>query len=68
MTRVVSAVVVHEAAQGSGQGTGTPIQRALGVAGDAIVDVEISDIAGARSDGADGAVDVAQIMLGKLTG
>ncbi|MDY6870868.1 MAG: sensor domain-containing protein [Actinomycetota bacterium] len=66
--RVVSAVVVHEAGQGSGQGTGTPIQRALGVAGDAIVDVEISDIAGARSDGADGAVDVVQIMLGKLTG
>ncbi|BBZ59795.1 sensor domain-containing protein [Mycolicibacterium monacense] len=60
--RVVSAVVVH------GAGSGTPIQRALGVAGDAIVDVEISDIAGARTGGADGAVDVAQIMLGKLTG
>lgn len=62
--RVVSAVVVHEAAGGSG----TPIQRALGVAGDAIVDVEITDLAGARSGGADGAVDVARIMLGKLTG
>jgi hypothetical protein len=61
---VVSAVVVHEAEQGSG----TPIQRALGVAGDAIVDVEISDIANARSGGAGGAVDVAEIMLHKLTG
>jgi hypothetical protein len=62
--RVVSAVVVHEA----GHGGGTPIQRALGVAGDSIVDVEITDIAGARSGGAAGAVDVAQIMLDKLTG
>ncbi|WP_197374875.1 sensor domain-containing protein [Mycolicibacterium baixiangningiae] len=61
---VVSAVVVHEA----GQGTGMPIQRALGVAGDSIVDVEITDIADARSGGAGGAVDVAQIMLDKLTG
>lgn len=61
---VVSAVVVHEA----GQGTGMPIQRALGVAGDSIVDVEISDIAGARAGDAGGAVDVAQIMLDKLTG
>lgn len=62
--RVVSAVVVHEAAQAGG----IPIQRALGVAGDAIVDVEITDIAGARSGGADGAVDVAHLMLDKLAG
>jgi hypothetical protein len=62
--QVVSAVVVHE----MGQGGGTPIQRALGVAGDSIVDVEISDLAGARSGGAAGAVDVAQVMLDKLTG
>jgi hypothetical protein len=62
--RVISAVVVHEAAHGSG----TPIQRALGVAGDAIVDVEITDLAGARSGGAGNAVGVAQVMLGKLTG
>jgi hypothetical protein len=61
---VVSAVVVHEA----GQGTGRPIQRALGVAGDSIVDVEITDVADARSGGAGGAVDVAQVMLDKLTG
>ena len=61
--RVVSAVVVHEVAGGSG----TPIERALGVAGDAIVDVEITDLAGARSGGADGAVDVARILLDKLT-
>ncbi|KUI25376.1 sensor domain-containing protein [Mycobacterium sp. GA-2829] len=57
---VVSAVVVH--------GGATPIQRAMGVAGDAIVDVEITDVAGARSGGADAAVDVAQLMLDKLTG
>ncbi|MFS0897521.1 sensor domain-containing protein [Mycolicibacterium litorale] len=62
--RVVSAVVVHEA----GQGSGMPIQRALGVAGDSIVDVEITDIAGARSAGAGAAVDVAALMLEKLTG
>ncbi|MGE2714923.1 sensor domain-containing protein [Mycolicibacterium litorale] len=61
---VVSAVVVHEA----GQGSGMPIQRALGVAGDSIVDVEITDVAGARSGGAGGAVDVAALMLDKLTG
>lgn len=62
--RVVSAVVVHEAGHGGGQ----PIQRALGVAGDSIVDVEVTDIAGARSGGAAGAVDVAVLMLDKLTG
>lgn len=61
---LVSAVVVHEADQGGG----IPIQRALGVAGDVIVDVEISDIAGARTGGAAGAVDVAEVMLHKLTG
>lgn len=60
---VVSAVVLH-----TGQGSGTPIQRALGVAGDAIVDVELTDVAGARSGGAGGAVGVAEIMLHKLTG
>ncbi|BBY15184.1 sensor domain-containing protein [Mycolicibacterium litorale] len=60
---VVSAVVVHEAA-----GSGMPIQRALGVAGDSIVDVEVTDIAGARAGGAGGAVDVAALMLEKLTG
>jgi hypothetical protein len=62
--RVVSAVVTHD--------TGTPggltIQRALGVAADCIVDIEITDVADAGTGTARGAVDVADLMLKKLAG
>lgn len=61
---VVSAVVVHDA----GATGGVTIQRALGVAADGIVDVEITDVAGAKGAGARHAVDVAGVMLAKLTG
>ena len=52
---VVSAVVMNDGGQ--------TIQRALGVASDCIVDVEITDMAG---DGARGAVGVANLMLQKI--
>jgi len=60
---MVSAVVVHEAGE-----DGITIQRALGVAADCIVDIEITDVADAKAGGARGAVDVADVMLAKLAG
>jgi hypothetical protein len=53
---VVSAVVLHD--------DGSTIQRALGVASDSVVDVEISEAQ--RAGGARGAVDVANLMLQKI--
>lgn len=53
---VVSAVVLHD--------DGSTIQRALGVASDCVVDVEITDVDG--SGGARGAVAVANLMLQKI--
>jgi hypothetical protein len=54
---VVSAVVLHD--------DGSTIQRALGVASDRVVDVEIADVD--RGGGARGAVAVANLMLRKIT-
>jgi hypothetical protein len=53
---VVSAVVLHD--------DGSMIQRALGVASDRVVDVEIADVD--RGGGARGAVAVANLMLQKI--
>jgi hypothetical protein len=53
---VVSAVVLHD--------DGSMIQRALGVASDCVVDVEITDVD--RGDGAHRAVGVANLMLQKI--
>jgi PknH-like extracellular domain len=53
---VVSAVVLHD--------DGSMIQRALGVASDCVVDVEITDVG--RGGGARGAVDVANLMQQKI--
>ena len=53
---VVSAVVLHD--------DGSTIQRALGVASDCVVDVEIADVD--RDGGAGGAVAVANLMLQKI--
>jgi hypothetical protein len=53
---VVSAVVLHD--------DGSTIQRALGVASDCVVDVEIADVD--RGGGARGAVDIANLMLQKI--
>jgi hypothetical protein len=53
---VVSAVVLRD--------DGSTIQRALGVASDCVVDVEITDAD--PSGGARGAVDVANLMLQKI--
>ena len=53
---VVSAVVLHD--------DGSTIQRALGVASDCVVDVEITDPG--RRRGAHGAVGVANLMLQKI--
>ena len=58
-TRIVSAVVMHDAGQ--------TIQRALGVISDCVVDVEITDVGGTgRAGGAHGAVQVANLMLQKI--
>ncbi|MBO0678215.1 sensor domain-containing protein [Mycolicibacterium sp. S2-37] len=59
--RMVSAVVVHEAGE-----DGITLQRALGVAADCIVDIEITDVADAKAGGADDAVDIADVMLAKV--
>jgi PknH-like extracellular domain len=58
--RIVSAVVMHDA--------GSTVQRALGVASDCIVDVEITNVAGARASaaGAGDAAAVANLMLQKI--
>jgi hypothetical protein len=55
--RIVSAVVMHD--------DGSTIQRALGVASDCIVDVEVTNPAGV-SGGASGAAGVANLMLQKI--
>ena len=55
-SKVVSAVVLHD--------DGSTIQRALGVASDCVVDVEIADVD--RGGGARGAVAVANLMLQKI--
>jgi PknH-like extracellular domain len=56
--RIVSAVVMHDA--------GSTIQRALGVASDCIVEVEITDVSGASATGVGDAVAVANLMLQKI--
>lgn len=53
---MVSAVVMRDA--------GSTIQRALGVAGDCVVDVEITDVN--QVSDAHGAVGVADLMLQKV--
>ncbi|MCV7281279.1 sensor domain-containing protein [Mycolicibacterium flavescens] len=55
---IVSAVVMQDA--------GSTVQRALGVAADCVVDVEISDAAGPDGTGARDAVAVANLMLQKI--
>jgi hypothetical protein len=57
--RIVSAVVMQES---SGSGS-PPIQRALGVASDCVVDVDITDVGGSSGNHA---VDVANLMLNKF--
>ena len=60
---VVSAVVMQE----SGGSASPPIQRALGLASDCVVDVEVTDASGAADvGGAHDAVDVANLMLSKV--
>lgn len=63
--RVLSAVVRHETGPA---GSGPTIQRALGIAADCVVDIEITDVADATTGGARGALGVAGVMLGKLAG
>jgi hypothetical protein len=63
--RIVSAVVI-DGAGGSGSST---IQRALGVAADCVVDVEITNLGGSSgTGGARDAVSVANLMLDKIVG
>ena len=57
-SRVVSAVVLHD--------DGSTIQRALGVASDCVVDVEVTNVADNSGSGAAGAVGVANLMLQKI--
>jgi hypothetical protein len=52
--RIVSAVVMRDA--------GSTVQRALGVAADCVVDVEVSD----AGNGAAGAINVANLMVQKI--
>lgn len=59
--RVISATVLH-AASGSGA---AGVSRAMGLAGDCIVDVEITDPRG--RGGARPAADVAELMLDKIS-
>ena len=54
----VSAVVLHD--------DGSTIQRALGVASDCVVDVEVTNPPGAGGTGAQGAEGVANLMLQKI--
>jgi PknH-like extracellular domain len=56
--KVVSAVVLHD--------DGTTIQRALGVASDCVVDVEVTNPHGDSGGTAAGAVGVANLMLQKI--
>jgi hypothetical protein len=55
---IVSAVVLHD--------DGSTIQRALGVASDSVVDVEVTNPAGMSGNDAAGAVGVARLMLQKI--
>jgi hypothetical protein len=57
-SRVVSAVVLHD--------NGSTIQRALGVASDCVVDVEVTNPPGSSGSGAAGAVGVANLMVQKI--
>jgi PknH-like protein len=57
-SRVVSAVVLHD--------DGATVQRALGVAADCVVDVEVTNPAGSSGGDAQGAVGVANLMLQKI--
>ena len=57
-SRIVSAVVLRD--------DGSTIQRALGVASDCVVDVEVTNVAGNSGSGAAGAVGVANLMLQKI--
>jgi hypothetical protein len=57
-SKVISAVVLHD--------DGSMIQRALGVASDCVVDVEITDAGGGGGNGAASAVAVANLMLQKV--
>jgi hypothetical protein len=57
-SRVVSAVVLHD--------DGSTIQRALGVASDCVVDVEVTNVARSGDSGAAGAVGVANLILQKI--
>ena len=59
--RIVSAVVTHVGGPRS-----SSIQRALGVAADCIVDVEVTDLGADGGGGAEDAVDVANLMLDKI--
>ena len=56
--RITSAVVLHD--------DGSTIQRALGVASDCVVDVEVTNPPGATGNSAAGAVGVANLMLQKI--
>jgi hypothetical protein len=56
--RIVSAVLMQDA--------GSTVQRALGVASDCVVDVEISDVNGPSPAGARDAAAVANLMLQKI--
>ena len=57
---IVSAVVLHD--------NGATIQRALGVASDCVVDVEVTNPPGDSGGNAAGAIGVAKLMLKKLGG
>lgn len=56
--KTVSAVVLHD--------NGSTIQRALGVASDCVVDVEVTNPPGSSGGDATGAVGVANLMLQKI--
>ena len=56
--RIVSAVVLHD--------NGSTVQRAIGVASDCIVDVEVTNPAGDSGTSASGGVGVANRMLQKI--
>ncbi|ULE31927.1 sensor domain-containing protein [Mycobacterium sp. IDR2000157661] len=55
---IVSAVVLHD--------DGSAVQRALGIASDCVVDVEVSDVAGPSAHSAADAVAVAKLMVQKI--
>jgi hypothetical protein len=56
--KVVSAVVLHD--------DGTTIQRALAVASDCVVEVEVTNPSASSGSGAAGAVGIANLMLQKV--